>query len=73
MLAGNTLRRSDYRSANTLFMYENNDIDTLILAGRRSVWPRLAQIRNSLRPSQQLDELLIKFDQPSGLQRYMIR
>ncbi len=67
------LPRSDYRSGNTLFVYEDNDIDTLILAGRRSVWPRLAQIRNSLRPSQQLDELLIKFDQPSGLLRYMIR
>ena len=66
------LHREDYRRANTLFMYKNDDIENLILAGRRSVWPRIAQTRNSLCLSQKLDELLVQVDQPEGIQRFMI-
>tara|TARA_R110000772_G_scaffold226474_1_gene337146 strand:- start:25671 stop:27152 length:1482 start_codon:yes stop_codon:yes gene_type:complete len=66
------LKSDDYRRANTVFMYKDNDIENLILAGRRSVWPRLAQTRNALCLSQKLDELLVKVDQPKGIQRFMI-
>ena len=66
------LKSDDYRRANTVFMYKDNDIENLILAGRRSVWPRLAQTRNALCLSQRLDELLVKVDQPKGIQRFMI-
>lgn len=62
------LRREDYRRSNILFMYKGNEIENLILAGRRAVWPRLAQIKNSLSPSRKLDELIESTDQPKGIQ-----
>jgi TAG lipase/steryl ester hydrolase/phospholipase A2/LPA acyltransferase len=66
------LNRQDYRRGNTVFMYKDNDIENLILAGRRSVWPRIAQTRNALCLSQKLDELLVKVDPPTGMQRFMV-
>ncbi len=57
------LGEKDFRWMNVLFDYrDDEEIEHLILAGKRATWPRLAQIRNSIVIAHTLDEMLERFD-----------
>lgn len=47
---------------NTLFNYRENDIERLIAAGQRETWPKLEQIKNSVRISRVIDDILQNLD-----------
>lgn len=52
------LRKSDFKWRHTLFDFRGDEIEQLILAGRRTTWPKLAQIRNAAKISNTLDHIL---------------
>ena len=57
------LNKRDFRWMNVLFDYDGEDeIKRLIDAGKRSTWPRLAQIRNATVIARTLDEILEELD-----------
>ncbi len=57
------LSKQDFRWMNVLFDYRDDDeIAGLIQAGKRSTWPRLAQIRNATVVARTLDEILEELD-----------
>lgn len=57
------LSKRDFRWMNVLFDYRGDEeIKGLIDAGKRSTWPRLAQIRNATVIARTLDEILEELD-----------
>ncbi|MGB1221443.1 MAG: hypothetical protein ACPG43_07875, partial [Alcanivoracaceae bacterium] len=57
------LPKQDFRWMNVLFDYESDEeITGLINAGKRSTWPKLAQIRNATIIARTLDQILEKLD-----------
>lgn len=57
------LQRRDFAWRHVAFQFaEDAEIEGLILAGRRAVWPNVDLLRNSMRMSRKLDELLLRFE-----------
>ena len=52
------LEKSDFKWRHTLFEFKPGEIENLILAGRRTTWPKIAQIRNAAKISKTLDRIL---------------
>lgn len=66
------LEPSEYRALNALFVYREEEVRHLILAGRRAVWPRVHQIRNATHISHRLRDLLDAYDQPDTAHGHMV-
>lgn len=57
------LQGRDYRAVNVLFTYDGEDeIRSLIDAGKRAVWPKLPQVRNATAIARALDAILRRMD-----------
>lgn len=56
------LSKRDFRWLNVAFSYQADDIERLILAGKRATWPKLAMIRNTTVIARTLDEILERID-----------
>jgi len=72
------LTKKDFRWLNVLFSYEENDIEKLILAGKRSTWPKIAMIKNTTMIAKTLDGVLERLDAEhvagdSGVAKHLIR
>lgn len=69
------LEPGEYSWRNVLFQYEDDgQIESLIRAGRRAVWPNVDLIRNNTFMSRKLDALLLEFEQPdSSEDGYLVR
>lgn len=52
------LETGDFKWRQTVFEFENGEIEELIAAGRRRTWPKLAMIRNAALISKTLDRIL---------------
>lgn len=58
------LGKSDFLWRNALFEYKDDqEIENLIMAGRRSTWPRISMIRNATAIGRALDQILAELDQ----------
>lgn len=58
------LANKDFRWMNVLFDYRQGEIEDLIMIGKRSTWPKLAQIRNATVIARTLDYILDRMDAP---------
>lgn len=72
------LTKKDFRWLNVLFSYEENDIENLILAGKRSTWPKVAMIKNTTMVAKTLDSILERLDAQnftdmSAIDKHLIR
>lgn len=56
------LTKKDFRWLNILFSYEGDDIEKLILAGKRATWPKVAMIKNTTMIAKTLDGILERLD-----------
>ncbi|WP_203300804.1 patatin-like phospholipase family protein [Marinobacter sediminum] len=70
------LEKKNFHWRNVLFSYHGEEeIENLVLAGKRNTWPKLAMIRNATLIGQELDSILESLDQkefgvrPSGGKR----
>ena len=58
------LKQSEFESRYTMFNFKNDEeIQSLITAGRRAAWPKIDQIKNSLQISSVIDEVLERLEQ----------
>lgn len=57
------LDKKDFEWRNTVFDFKENEIEELILAGRRATWPKVAMVRNAAKISKTLDRILEELDQ----------
>ena len=58
------LEKKNFSWRNVLFGYRNDqEIENLILAGKRNTWPKLAMIRNATMIARELDSILELLDQ----------
>ena len=67
----------DFHLRQILHFFKEGEVEQLILAGKRAVWPKLAMIRNTSLISRVLDEILEEIDQrelqlAGGMRRRMV-
>lgn len=57
------LEMQDFHLRQIMHFFKEGEIERLVLAGKRSVWPKLAMIRNTTQIGRVLDEILEEIDQ----------
>ena len=57
------LNMQDFHLRQILHFFQEGEIEQLVLAGKRSVWPRISMIRNTSLIGRVLDEILEEIDQ----------
>lgn len=67
------LEKNDFHWRNALFEYiEDQEIESLIMAGRRRTWPKIPMIRNASVVGLALDQILANLDQKELVEAHVL-